>query len=171
MAAMRQTPFTVNVAGLRRSAGSRRRELRQAPIAGLRVADTTVPEGADVVVDVVLESVPGAVIARGVVTAPWHGACRRCLEEASGEVMAEVLEVFEEDHDPEHTYPLRGDQLDLEPLARDAVMLELPLAPLCREECRGLCPSCGANLAQGTCTCRHDAEDPRWAALDALRDT
>ncbi|MDP9072105.1 MAG: DUF177 domain-containing protein [Actinomycetota bacterium] len=167
---MRQTPFTVNVAGLRRTPGSRRQERRQGPIARLEVSGSGVPPDAEVAVDVVLESVPGAVIARGSVVAPWRGACRRCLEEATGEVRADVVEVFEEDHDPEHTYPLWGDQLDLEPMARDAVLLELPLAPLCREECRGLCPSCGANLNEGGCSCQRVPEDPRWAALDALRD-
>jgi uncharacterized protein len=168
---MRRTPFSVNVAGLRREPGSRRRERRQGPIAGLAVSGSGVPAEADVVVDVVLESVPGAVIASGTVSAPWLGACRRCLEEATGEVRAQVREVFEEDHDPEQTYPLRGDQLDLEPLARDAVLLELPLAPLCHEACRGLCPSCGADLNDGDCGCRHQTGEPRWAALDALRES
>ena len=167
---MRETPFTVNVAGLRRSTGSRRQERRQGPIAGLALSSSAVPPGAEVVVDVVLESVPGAVIARGTVVAPWRGSCRRCLEEATGEVRAEVRELFEEDHDPEQTYPLLGDQLDLEPMARDAVLLELPLAPLCHEGCRGLCPSCGATLNDGDCGCRQEHKEPRWAALDALRD-
>jgi uncharacterized protein len=59
--------------------------------------------------------------------------------------------------------------LDLESLARDAVMLELPLAPLCSEDCLGLCPQCGANRNETSCTCVI-AGDPRWSALDALRD-
>ncbi len=167
---MQHTPFAVNVAGIRRTPGSRRRERCQGPIAGLEVSASGVPHQADVVVDVVLESVPGGVVARGTVSAPWRGACRRCLDEATGEVGAEVLELFEEDHEPEETYPLLGDRLDLEPLARDAVLLGLPLAPLCREECRGLCPACGANLNEGDCACEPGAKDPRWAALDALRD-
>ena len=51
----------------------------------------------------------------------------------------------------EEAYPLSGDELDLEPLARDAVLLELPLAPLCSEDCRGLCPVCGANRNTEPC--------------------
>ena len=69
----------------------------------------------------------------------------------------------------EEAYPLTGDELDLEPLARDAVLLELPLAPLCAEDCQGLCPTCGANRNTETVRLR-PAADPRWAALDALRD-
>ena len=72
------------------------------------------------------------------------------------------------DRDDE-AYPLAGDELDLEPLARDAVLLELPLAPLCTEDCQGLCPTCGANRNTESCDCAPPA-DPRWAALDVLRD-
>jgi uncharacterized metal-binding protein YceD (DUF177 family) len=68
----------------------------------------------------------------------------------------------------EETYPLVGDQLDLRPLVRDALLLELPLAPLCREDCRGLCAQCGTDLNSGPCECE-PARDPRWNALDALR--
>ena len=168
---MRQTAFTVGVGALRRTPGTRQAERRQGAIPGLRVSGSALPEGAEVVVGVVLESVPGAVIARGTLSAPWQGECRRCLRAATGVVEVEVREVFEEDHDPEQTYPLHGDQLDLELLARDAVLLELPLAPLCMEDCRGLCPTCGADRNEGGCDCAPEVVDPRWAALDALRDT
>ena len=57
---------------------------------------------------------------------------------------------------------LLGDQLDLMPLARDAVLLHLPLAPLCRDDCAGLCPSCGNDLNQSTCDCDMTIPDPRW---------
>jgi len=90
----------------------------------------------------------------------------------SGTVVAEVRERYAPvggaDRD-EEAYPLSGDELDLEPLARDAILLELPLAPLCSENCRGLCPACGANRNTDPCDCAPVA-DPRWAALDALRD-
>jgi uncharacterized protein len=74
-----------------------------------------------------------------------------------------------DDDADEETYPLLGDHLDLEPLARDAVLLALPLAPLCREDCAGLCPTCGAERAGGACGCDPAPVDPRWAALDVLR--
>ncbi len=164
------SPFVVQLGDLQGNVGTRRAERRQGAIPGLRVTSSTVPDTAEVAVDVVLESVPGAVIARGEVTAAWVGECRRCLGQTGGVLRTEVLEVFEEDHDPEETYPLEVDRLDLEPLARDAVMLELPLAPLCGEDCRGLCPVCGADRNRGDCNCQPEASDPRWAALDVLRD-
>lgn len=165
------SPFVVNAGTLRRSPGSRRDESRRGPLAGLTVLGSRVPEDADVEVDVVMESMPGAVLVRGTVRAPWRGECRRCLDETSGTLAVEVRELFEERPDPEQTYPLTGDQLDLEPMARDAVLLELPLAPLCKEDCPGLCPDCGADRNSGDCGCLPEVTDPRWAALDALRDS
>lgn len=169
--AVRSGPFVVNVARLRRAPGERRREHRRGALPGLEITGSAVPASAEVDVDVTLDAVPGAVIATGTVTAPWRGPCRRCLGDAEGVVRADVREVFEEDHDPEQTYPLRGDRLDLEPMARDAVLLELPLAPLCGDDCAGICPTCGADRNVAACGCGPTATDPRWAALDALRDT
>ena len=168
---MAARPFVVNLGALRRTPGERRREVRSGSLPGLEVSGSAVPPDGEVTVDVVLDSVPGGAVATGSVSAPWRGACRRCLVETGGTVRAEVREVFEEDHDPEQTYPLRGDQLDLEPLARDAVLLELPLAPLCREDCAGICPTCGTDRNVAPCRCHEAAGDPRWAALDVLGDS
>jgi uncharacterized protein len=65
-------------------------------------------------------------------------------------------------------YPIVDDTIDLGPLVRDAIVLELPMAPLCREDCRGLCPQCGADRNEGDCSCAAP-KDPRWANLDVLR--
>jgi uncharacterized protein len=65
-------------------------------------------------------------------------------------------------------YPIVDDTIDLGPLARDAIVLELPMATLCREDCAGLCPQCGADRNEGPCGCLAP-RDPRWANLDVLR--
>jgi uncharacterized protein len=165
-------PFHVQVAALRKQAGATRHEHREALIPGLGAVSVVVPDDEPVVLDVTLSSYPGGITASGVVAAPWSGECRRCGGPVGGTVRAEVRERFAPtggtDRDDD-AYPLTGDELDLEPLARDAVLLELPLAPLCREDCAGLCPTCGANRNTETCDCA-PAADPRWAALDALRD-
>ena len=62
----------------------------------------------------------------------------------------------------------RGDQIDLDDLVREQIELALPMARLCSNECRGLCPECGANLNEGQCGCSADYADPRWAALGQL---
>jgi DUF177 domain-containing protein len=165
-------PFIVPAAKLRRVAGTVRHEVRQAPIEDLATMGSAVPEGAPVTVEVTLSSYPGGVMASGKVEAPWTGECRRCGRPVEGGVQAAVRERYVEGEEAElddEAYPLAGDVLDLEPLARDAVLLDLPLAPLCAEDCLGLCPQCGINRNEETCSCEQPA-DPRWSALDALRD-
>lgn len=141
----------------------------QAPLPGMSLTGTIVPDDADIVLNVVLESVQEGILASGELEAPWEGLCRRCLGRVVGKVQPEFRELFVTEPVEGESYPLRHDQVDLEPLARDAVLLELPLAPLCREECLGLCPACGVDLNQGVCGCVHEMRDERWAALDGLR--
>jgi uncharacterized protein len=173
----RSRPFVVQVAALRKAAGTTRHEERRGVIDDLASVSVSVPAGEPVTIDVTLTSYPGGITAAGTVSAPWVGECRRCGGPAEGTVVAEVNERYApsggtnggEAGGDDEAYPLAGDELDLEPLARDAVLLELPLAPLCRADCLGLCPQCGTNWNVAPCTCR-PALDPRWAALDTLRD-
>jgi uncharacterized protein len=166
---MSERPFVVHVAQLRRVPGTRWHIVRRGSIEDLACSGSAVPEGAEAEVDVTLESVGGAVSVAGFLGAPWTGECRRCLSPASGTVRVQVLEHYTEGGDGSETYPIVGDELDLESMIRDTVVLELPQAPLCSGDCRGLCPTCGANLNQESCTCGPAVEDPRWAALGALR--
>ena len=165
-------PFLVQVAALRKQNGATRAERREGLIPGLGAVSVVVPDDQPVVLEVTLTSYPGGITAEGTVTTGWSGECRRCGGPVGGRVEARVKERFAPTggtHRDEEAYPLTGDELDLEPLARDAVLLELPLATLCAEDCAGLCPTCGANRNTETCDCA-PAVDPRWAALDALRD-
>jgi uncharacterized protein len=144
----------------------------------LAVTGSSVPREGELGINAVLEVVNGGIVVIGTVTAPWVGECRRCLGDVTGVLDVEVREIYEARtageeaasiEAEEETYPLLGDQLDLMPLARDAVLLNLPLAPLCRDNCAGLCPSCGSDLNEGPCGCPARDPDPRWATLDALR--
>ena len=63
----------------------------------------------------------------------------------------------------------QGEGLLLEDALREQVLLALPLKVICREDCKGLCPHCGANLNDGQCSCADDVDDPRWTALKDLR--
>jgi len=105
----------------------------------------------------------------GTVSASWSGECRRCLEPAADAAVATVDERYQYAVTDPDAFPIDNDQLDLVPLVREAVLLELPDAPLCRPDCAGLCGVCGANLNAGECGCRTQQADPRWAALDELR--
>ena len=132
--------------------------------------DTAVADGATADVDTLLEWVADGVLATGSAAVDWMGLCRRCLQPVGGRVKADFQELFEPRPRDGETYPLKGDRIDLQPLAREALLLELPLAPLCRDDCAGLCATCGADLNAGPCTCAPADADPRWAALDLLRD-
>jgi uncharacterized protein len=173
---MTRSPFLVNVATFRRSTGTRRHECRRGSIPGLEITGSRVPPGGIVEVHVVLDATDGGIAVGGTVTAPWVGECRRCLREVTGELEVEVHDLYQAHHradpapeDEEESYLLTGDVLDLEPLARDAVLLSLPLVPLCRSGCAGLCPTCGADLNAGSCGCPPAVIDPRWAGLEVLR--
>ena len=164
---MGSRPFVVPVLAILRS-GELRRVAVAGPIDGLVVSGSEVPRGEDVAVDVLLEPLGATIEAVGTVSAPWTGECRRCLRPVRSTLRAAVREIFEEHPVVEETYPLQHGEVDLEPMAREAVMLELPQAPLCREDCLGLCPTCGVDRNEGSCDCA-PAIDPRWAVLDRLR--
>jgi len=160
--------FLVNVAELLRRPGTTRDVVFSAPVERLAVVDARIPEGTEVGVDLHLEALPDALTVTGTVAAPWEGTCRRCLEPAHGHVVAAVTELYSPHPDSDEIWPLSGDQLDLYPLVCEALMLELPLAPLCRDDCAGLCPECGTNRNLADCGHGERAPDRRWAALEGL---
>lgn len=162
-------PLVVGVGQLLRRPGDHRDERREAVLEGLAVTASRVPEGAAVELALRLESVNEGVVVRGTVSAPWTGECRRCLRTVEGRLQAEVMEVFEQEPVEGETSKLEVDRIDLEPLAREAVLLELPVAPLCQDDCLGLCPDCGADRNAGGCGHTVEQVDDRWAALDQLR--
>jgi uncharacterized protein len=130
-----------------------------------------VPQGSDVELDLRLESVVEGVLVTGTARVQVEGECVRCLDPVSSEQEVRLQELYlypDQDLDDEEAERLQGDLLDLEPLLRDAVVLGLPFRPVCREDCPGLCPECGARLADDPGH-RHDEGDPRWAALAGLQ--
>jgi uncharacterized protein len=142
---------------------------------GLGIEDLiAVPVGAELELDLRLESVMDGVLVSGTATAPVSGECGRCLADLSDTLSVTVQELFlypdaAADQDPEDELPqLVGDLLDLTPTLRDAVVLALPLNPLCREDCKGLCATCGERLDDLPEDHAHDQTDARWSALSGL---
>jgi uncharacterized protein len=174
---MAPDPFVVHVARLRRAPGATSREVRRGPVVlagpldelGIDPGRSVVPLGAEAECDITLRPFSGGIDAIGTVRAPWVGICRRCTVPVSGELTIAVSERFGSPPIAEdELYPIVDDTIDLGPLVRDAIVLELPMAPLCREDCRGLCPQCGADRNESDCSCVV-LPDPRWANLDVLR--
>jgi len=180
----------------RQPGSARTRQLTVPAPAGLRLELIGVPEGAAAELDLRFEAVAEGVLVTGSVTAPLAGECARCLAPVAGSVTASFTELYlypparpqggqgpgghhharhdrydePEEQDEQERY-LDGDLLDLEPAFRDAVVLALPMAPLCRDDCPGLCVECGVPLAEAGPGHRHsDPPDPRWDGLKQFDD-
>jgi uncharacterized protein len=161
-------PFFVNVADLVHKPAARRRERLTGRLADLRVGVAEVPADEDIEVITTLEWVTDGLLASGSISAPWRADCQRCLGPAAGRIRFDFRELFEKVPRDGESYRLGHDSIDMEPLVREAVILELPLVPLCAPDCPGLCPTCGADLKQGACGCSSVSVDPRWAALEGF---
>jgi len=114
----------------------------------------------------VFEGVVGGIVARGRVAVTVRHTCRRCLVEWTEPLYVDILEVLGTDTEVE--YRLHGDEADLEPPLRDAVLLALPLRPVCRPDCLGLCAVCGGDLNTGSCPGHDEAPDGPFAPLRDL---
>jgi uncharacterized protein len=119
--------------------------------------------------DLLLESVVEGILVSGTLTGAMHLRCARCLVDLDRPFRIELQEIVgvEPDEDDD-AYPLTPESfIEPEPMLRDAVGVELPFAPLCRPDCRGLCSVCGENLNLNTCP-GHEEIDHRWDALEGL---
>jgi uncharacterized protein len=165
----RQTPLVLNAAELLRQPGSHRRVEIDVSRGELGLADARLT--GDVTVDVDVESTLDDIVVTGRLTTSWRDQCCRCLRPLAGVLEASVEERYAVDPGPaDDAFPIVSGQLDLGPMVREEVLLAMPDAPLCRPDCPGLCPTCGADLAEGPCGCEAAVGDERWAVLDQLRD-
>jgi uncharacterized protein len=177
-------PLVFDTHELGRRPGSMRKVSRSLPAPeGLGIEVIGVPVGSAVELDLRLESVVEGVLVTGTVEADLKGECVRCLEPIEQELEADFQELYyypesadrfggtskasDDDDEDEEASRLEGDLFDLEPVLRDAVVLALPLQPVCQEDCLGLCSECGARLTDDP-DHHHEAVDPRWAALQGL---
>ncbi len=122
--------------------------------------------------DVSITNTGGALLVSGTVRGKGTTECARCLDNFDLDICGDVegFFVIEEEARPEDMDEDEFDFLpedhviDLEPLLRAAILVDVPLKPLCRDDCRGICPDCGANLNVGQCGCALERE--RQAAED-----
>lgn len=166
-------PWVIDTRDLGRRPGSMRTYHRDVPApAGLGLDVIGVPEGADLRVDVRLESVMEGVLVSGAAIAEIVGECARCLDPMTDRLEVALTELFaypesatDDTTEPDEVSRIVADLVDLEPVVRDAVILALPQVPLCREGCPGLCPECGGRRAELEPDHGHETMDPRWAVL------
>jgi uncharacterized protein len=179
-------PFILNTHDLPRRAGEMKEYQIDIPAhVRIGVPLIAVPEGDLVELDVRLESVTEGVLASADIYAIAHGECIRCLDPVEVVIDRKIQELYryeptnekgrkkrrdDEDVDleGEEELQMEGDLMDLEIPVIDAIILTLPVNPLCSEECLGLCPDCGEkweNLPEGHA---HEVIDARWSGLDGL---
>jgi len=135
-----------------------------------------VPEGSPVDIELRLEAIMEGILATGSASARAVGECVRCLDPIDEAVVVGFQELYlydapsSQEETDEEDHVLEDELLDLEPVLRDAVVLALPHNPLCGPDCPGLCPECGARLADDPEHTHGEAIDPRWASLSQLAE-
>ncbi len=133
----------------------------------------------DVEYKVTCHRVDREVFLNGDITFALKFTCARCLNEYRKEfrvplnfvlqlVADEEVEGFEETDDEFIMYPESREVYNLDRHLRELVGLEVPMKPLCREDCAGLCQRCGTNLNESSCDCHEQVADPRWQGLKRL---
>jgi uncharacterized protein len=134
-------------------------------------------EGGELELDLRMESVVEGVLVSGTVTAEASGECSRCLEPLHQSVQVHLTELYAYPNsatvkttEEDEVRRVQDDLIDLTEAVTEAIALELPLQPLCSEECAGLCAECGVRLAIAAPGHGHETIDPRWAALSAKFD-
>lgn len=171
-----RSPLVLDTRELPRRPGVLRTVTRTVPApADLGLELIGVPEGAELSLDLRLESVSEGVLVSGTVTGPIEGECGRCLRPITDSLVVPIQELYayahsttEETTEEDEVGRMQGDLIDLEPALRDAVVLALPTNPVCREDCPGLCPECGVRWDELPAEHSHQQVDPRWAGLSQL---
>jgi len=168
-----RSPLVLDVRELGRRAGAMMTFDRQA-LAPVELSNPMIgiPVGSDLALDLMAESVVEGVWISGDIAATAQGSCSRCLEPVSTPLVVDIAELFryadlDNEVDDDEIPTFEHDLIDLEPTLRDAVVLALPLAPVCGEDCLGLCSQCGFELKNDP-NHQHDQTDPRWAALGKM---
>lgn len=171
--------LVVSVREIVRKPGVQMADVRTLPApADLGTEFIGVPEGSDLGLDLTMDSVSEGIWVSGTVTARAVGECGRCLDEVTQDVVVAVQGLFVyPDHKVDYmeaeseddVFDFDGENVDLEEMVRDAVVTSLPFTPLCEPSCPGLCDQCGVHMRDNEGH-RHDAVDPRWAALSGIND-
>ena len=107
--------------------------------------------------------------AEGTVATDKTFVCSRCLEQATRHEIYSFAEEFAHDGQDSAAYTFDGTEINLDRLVSDTVILAQPIANVCSDECKGLCPKCGQNLNIATCSCDDENIDPRLAELLKLK--
>ncbi|HZC99180.1 MAG TPA: YceD family protein [Actinomycetes bacterium] len=163
--------LAVNVRELLNQPGAHKHVVQRGPLPNMVTPVAWVEPDTPVTVDAEVESVVEGLLVTGQVSTWARLQCARCLSTIGEELRVDVRELFALDPreaEDEGYALLPDDRLPLDAMARDAIVLAFPAAPLCRPDCAGLCPQCGADLNVTACGHRQGTADLRWAGLAEL---
>lgn len=143
------------------------------------VALIAIPEGDPIELSLHLSALDEGVLVQGLIGARARGQCSRCLQEISMSLREDIAElvfyphrqeelIAEGDEEAGDLLVVVDDTVNLEPIIRDSLVLSMPLSPLCRPDCPGLCEECGERWDDLPDGHEHEILDPRFSALDAL---
>lgn len=163
------SPLVVNILELTRRPGTFKDLDVDVPTLEFDFGDPRIDPSHDVHATLHVESTTGGIVVNGVVAAQANGQCSRCLADLGMSIESDVDEIYQRVPENDDVYPLVGDQLDLRPMVREAVLLGIPEAPVCSPNCQGLCPICGVDRNNESCSCARPAGDDRWSVLDQLK--
>jgi uncharacterized protein len=163
---------TIDVRDLVGRYGTSRTEQVSGSIDDLATELAGLSEDTPVTGELVLESLEEGILATGRLQGALSLRCARCLKEFEQGFSVGLRELFVPyPHEDSDEYPLDPEGfLDPHQMLRDAIGVELPFAPVCRPDCRGLCARCGGDLNLDECTCTEPEFDVRWDGLGALLD-
>lgn len=186
---MARSPFLFNTHDLPRRAGEMREyQLTITSHGGLGFEVLAIAPDQPIDVDLKIESVSEGVLASAHIESIAEGECGRCLDKLEFDISEDFQELFEYEEDKRHgkknkskksdpededdeleVRQMVGDDIDLDGPIRDAIILNLPQNPLCKPDCKGLCPDCGEKLENLPADHAHEKVDARWAALGDLK--
>lgn len=163
---------TIDVRDLVGRPGASKVEQVSGTLADLETELAVVAEDAPIRGELVLESLTEGILASGRLQGSFRLRCARCLRGFERGFSVDLHELFVPfPHEDSDEYPLDPEGfLEPEQMVRDVIGVELPFAPVCRPDCRGLCSRCGGDLNLGECACTEPRIDPRWEGLEALLD-
>ena len=161
-------------------------QLLKSPIGSIRTikADTSLSYDDNqfpVKGEITLTRTHRSILAQGTLTAEIKMICSRCLNPFNSKIRLNVQEEYfptidivtgEKMSSPEEEGGFTIDEhhvLDLTEAIRQYIVMALPMKPLCKDDCAGLCATCGKDLNEGECGCREKGIDPRWAVLLKLK--
>lgn len=166
---MAKSAYVVDITPLKRQPGKQHQFLLSTPPPAGVVLESAEVTATELHIDLQLEFAGEELIAQGAIKVDWNGPCRRCLEQQDGTSAVETREIFQRKPIEGETYYLDENEVDLEPMVREVVLLNLPVAPLCSADCAGPDPDrFPTSVVADEDSDAEPPADPRWAALSEI---